>query len=279
MKRTIVAILLIVLLFLGALLCLAEVTSSAFVSPLLTRQVYIPSALTYRVPAHGAGMTVGDCEAVAALGLEWMHGWQCNPMVCPGVDVVPQVSRLWEIGQPLGGNSRYVIYLNEPEEPLQSNIPDPLDAADGLAAMLAAYPDRTIVLPSASLVYLTAMWEAGDFPADRVAANGHCYGWGYLETALCKCKAEADDLRAWAIERGITEVWITEFGYDPEWQGMGATEAFMVEMVGHYRATGITRWAWFQVDPTAGKWTSGELGLWIDGLTQLGQAYRDLANG
>lgn len=275
MKRAIGVLLLIGLLFLSAGLCLAEFTSSAFVSPLLTRQVYVPSVGTHHVPAHGAGMTTGDCEAVAALGLRWTHGWQRDPMVCPGVEAVPQISALWQIGMPLGGSDQYVIYLNEPESKLQSNVPDPLDAAAGLAQMLDQYPDRIIILPSAPLWYLSEMWDTREFPSERVAANGHCYGWGHLETALVHCTDHANDLRTWSIERGITETWITEFGYDPAWEGMDATEAFMHEMVDYYRAIGITRWAWFQVNSTAGRWTSAELGLWVDGeMTELGAAYR-----
>ena len=274
-------LILVGLLFLAAALCLGELTSSAmFVSPVLAPRVYFPSVGITRTRAHGASVSYMSkaeaCAAAQALGLKWLHGWQHDPLVCPGVESVPQVSALWQIGLPLGGNSQYVLFLNEPEEPLQSNVPDPLEAAAGLGEMLTAYPDRTIVLPSASLWYLSQMWDAGDFPADRVAANGHCYGWGYLETALTKCKDEADDLREWAIERGITEVWFNEFGYDPEWQGMDASVAFMVEMVAYYQATGVTRWAWFQTNATQGRWTSGEMGLWIDGLTPLGRAYAAL---
>jgi len=250
---------------------------SPFPSPLASH-LYLPVVVGNRptTGGHGAGMTVGDCEAVAALGLEWTHGWQRNPTICEGVEAVPQISHLSEIGQPLGGNSQYVIYLNEPEQTNQSNVPDPLDAAAGLVEMLVTYPDKIIVLPSASLHYLTVMWDAGDFPPERVAANGHCYGWGYLSTALVKCKAHGDNLLAWADERGIRETWITEFGLDPAWyDGMAGNVEFMRQMVAYYERVGIDRWAWFQVNSTARKWSTGEMGLWVDGyITELGEAYR-----
>ena len=63
-------------------------------------------------------------------------------------------------------------------------------------------------------------------------------------------------------------------------QGMDATEAFMVQMVDYYQSVGVTRWAWFQVNSTAGRWTSGEMGLWVDGeMTELGVTYRALGEG
>lgn len=259
----------------------SEITLSTFVSPVLDRQVYVPSVGTYRVPAHGAGMSympsdAEACQATAALNLRWTHGWQRDPVVCLGVEAVPQISRLWQIGMPLGGNSNYLLFLNEAEDPGQSDVPDPGDAGEALPVALDAYPTTKIVLTSASEDYLDKMLDAaGDVDRSRLVANGHCYAWGRLATALVHCKAHADRLRAWAIDNRITETWITEFGYDPTWEGIDATEAFMLEMVDYYRATGITRWAWFQVNSTAGRWTTGELGLWVDGeLTQLGEAYK-----
>ena len=111
-----------------------------------------------------------------------------------------------------------------------------------------------------------------------MVANAHCYGrWG-LGYAVYWCKQNADEVVAWADRWGIGEVWVTEFAYDPAWRGMSASVQFMREMVAHYEEIGIDRWAWFQMNSTAGRWSTGELGLHVDGhLTDLGRAYRNLA--
>jgi hypothetical protein len=228
--------------------------------------------------AHGAGMTYGDCDAALALGLQWTHGWQRFPLICEGVEAVPQISRLREIGLPLGGNSRYVIFLNEPENPQQSNVPNPVDTGHGLAMAMATYSDRDFVLPTASEDYRDSMLDAaGDIDRGRLVANEHCYGWGSVETALAKCKAQIDSILTWAAENGITHVWVTEFGLDPAWHdGMDGSVQFMRVMSAYYDQAGVDRRAWFQVNSTEGRWSTGELGLWVGGLTELGEAYREL---
>ena len=243
----------------------------------VTLMVFLPLVLVVP-PQHGAGMTFADCEAVAALEIEWVRTWAREPEVC-GVETVPQVSNLEEIGRPLGGNSDYVVFLNEPENPRQSDVPSATVAGGGLRLAMDTYPDMKFILPSATEDYRDSMLEAaGDIDRSRLVVGGHCYGWGQVETALCKCKAHADDLLAWADENGIDQVWIPEFGLDPAWDdGMGGSVRFAREMVAYYRQVGVERWAWFQVNATEGRWSTGEMGLWIDGPTELGETYKTMA--
>ena len=66
---------------------------------------------------------------------------------------------------------------------------------------------------------------------------------------------------------------------DPAWyEGMDGTLAFMEGMVPVYRQIPeIKAILWFQLNSTAGKWSTGEMGLYVNGEpTVLGQRYAEL---
>jgi len=132
------------------------------------------------------------------------------------------------------------------------------------------------------MFYAAYIAEYGEEPKlDAIAM--HCYDSWAIGTG--KCQQRAADFMAWAQERDIGEVWVTEFGRQTCYPGgTQAAIEFMHEMVRYFnREPTITRYAWFQLsyrcdgsepwafppgcDTSLVNWETGE-------LTALGEVYR-----
>jgi hypothetical protein len=181
----------------------------------------------------------------------------------------------------------WVMGCNECDNPLQGNI-TPTLYAEIWHTMEMDYPDKRLVSASASLEWLTAWYDSyisryGEPPRVDAVAH-HCYGAYNAEWSIAKCKASARDTIAWAVGRGIAEVWVTEFAHLPCWIGEADSIKFMQAMVTYYRKTPtITRWAWFQNSYRSDEpWAFGTdcntslVDIDTGELTTLGSAYKAL---
>ena len=52
-------------------------------------------------------------EEVAALNVSWILQWGTRPQLFPGIESVPMIWDARSIGQPLGGNSAWLLGFNE----------------------------------------------------------------------------------------------------------------------------------------------------------------------
>ena len=236
MKRTLAALSLGALLFLGGAVRVEPCGEY--------HEIYLPLMAWTVIPAQGAGSTYG----IEFPGSTWCYDWSREPDC--GRNPVPMLWDETQVGLPIGPGE-WLMGFNEPEMEGQANIAPAL-GAELWQQVESAYPDRRLVSPSASVPWLTEWWTTyvnlyGETP--RVDAVGHhCYGAYDAQFAVTKCTAAADAIVAWASDRGVPEVWVTEFAHLPCWpEGDAGTIEFMQAMVEHYYTNPtITRWAWFQ---------------------------------
>lgn len=237
----------------------------------------------------GVGSTYNRPDAYAAICPRWGYNWGPQPEMysdpaCGAYEAVPMIWSPSQVGRELGGNSAWLMGFNEPY--FQQGL-WPEDALEAWHELEMIYPDRKLVSPAViNLRWLTEFWELyikryGVAPKFQAIAM-HCYdSW---TPGSGKCQDRADAFVAWAQEREIPEVWVTEFGRQTcYWGGEQAAVEFMQEMVQHFeREPMITRYAWFQAtykcdgsepwafppgcDTSLVDWDTGE-------LTALGEAY------
>lgn len=218
------------------------------VSPL----VYLPLVSKSPGPQSykGIGATYSQCEYMDGIG--WYYNWGT---ALPACERVESVSMLWDetfVGNPLYGTSRWLMGFNEPELPSQANI-SPRDAAVLWREIESIYPSKYLVSPSVLYLSWLDRWYSeyqnlyGRSP--RVDAVGvHCYGgWNALE-AITLCKAKLEATITWAEERGIRQIWVTEYAYLPCMEGVQGSIDFMEAMREYFDSKEIiTRDAWFQL--------------------------------
>jgi hypothetical protein len=248
-----------VLAFVGLLLIVGTLVGSAQGPDPFDSPVFLPVVLGgWRAPdpptvEHGAGNTYKLCAAAQALGLDWYYTWGMDPGECDGVETVPMIYHLGDIGEIPGGNSAWLAIGNEPDNPKQSDF-TAFQLAMAWPTIEATYPDHKLLAPGLlGTAYLDEFWSDHEDlwgRAPRVdGLSVHCYGEWSAEASITKCKAVAGSFVAWAEAHGVPEVWITEFALLPCWPG-GVPDVleFMAAMVAFFRDDPmITRWAWFQV--------------------------------
>lgn len=231
------------------------------------------------------------------VGARWHYGgtrspdvavqWSAFPGEWDGVESVPMTWAVRNMGQPVGGNSPYVLGPNECEFASQCNA-TPLEVAEAWALQETAYPDKRLVSPAVvNLEWLTQWWDASSAlngrPPRCNAVAFHCYaGWTWQEAANT-CIARVGEAVSWAKERGIKEVWVTEFAYLPCWpDGVEGSILFMQAMIDYFESEPmVTRYAWFQMayrgdEPWAfgGTCNTSLANVHTWELTPLGEAYR-----
>lgn len=281
------------LLLVVLLLCTGcNVAAQPFMSPQAYLPVMVRQPTPTPIPVRGAGSTYDRCEALQLAGATWYYDWGPHPALCEGVEAVPMI---WGrgINVEIGGNSQWLLGFNEPELStqttsglapeikLQANI-TPTLAAELWREIEILHPDKKLVSPATVfLVWLTTWWNEyqrlyGAIPrVDAVAI--HCWQQMTAREAANLCRRQVTQARAWANERGISEVWCTEwyqFSCFPE--GMEGSVAYLEEML-PWLETHADRHAWFQVMDSA-NWFGPycETDLVQDGaLTQLGQSYAE----
>ena len=220
------------LLALVALLLLSGCVAPAphpFVSPLTTtfdsplpppaQQTYIPMLSVAINPKRGVSLACGAddmprlAREVNDLRVAWVWNWSTQPPTFPDIESIPCVWDASYIGQPLGGNSEWVIGPNECDQWDQCNT-SPEKIAVAWRQLEAAYPDRKLTSPQVvrwDKRWLEQWYAAyvvlyGEPPKmDAVAI--HTY-WGNDITAYKEQVIYYVDL---AQRWGVPEVWVTEF--------------------------------------------------------------------
>ena len=249
--------------------------------------LYLPIIMT--APGPVKGVAGGSCEDVAAVGGRWRYGWMPQINDCPNIEDVPMIGNTKAMGQPVGGDSAWLMGFNEPDWKEQANIP-PKEAAIMWRQIEALYPTRLLVAPAPSCARGGEQWLVNFYneyrklygrPPRLDALAVHCYN-GLGDTTECK------ELVRWYLRQaqtwGVAEVWVTEFGFqawrsdgDFAWgPGLAAMDDFIQFL---NEQPGVTRYAWFTARMRGDEWWSwgpdATTALFDDGgLTPFGKQYR-----
>jgi len=248
--------------------------------------VYLPVVALSRAPVsnRGAGATYAAnsgyerCAAMAELGLGWYYNWGSDPGVCPGVESVPWI---WNDAVPatLGGNSRWTGLGNECANANQCNR-TPQQMVDAWEIALERFPGRKWVVAN-SYYYDWAQEFLTLAPRTPDAIGVHCYMTQFGPWEGCK-----DHILRYiglALNYGVPEVHITEFGYVPtEGEGPERAIEWMGEMIEWFESQPmITRYAWFQLSYAGSEsWAFGVhrntslVDFETGAVTPFGEAYR-----
>lgn len=229
------------LLFLAAVVTLPTGADTALVSPL-----FFP-VVGKGGETAGKGIVLNGgafhCEDAAAVGATWQHtgGTQAG-VDCAGIEDVPRVD-LSDIGGALGGDSVYLLTVNEPD--LWHSIDQ---VVIWQRAIEDAYPGWRIVAPDMShlagnyLADVRAAYIARYGVAPRwYALAAHCYSTGQMD-CIAVLAPYTDLARQWRIPGGV---WVTEYAALAcgGWS-QTAARAEAARVVAWLRAN-ATRWAWF----------------------------------
>ncbi len=154
---------------------------------------------------------------VKALGGSWYHNFGSSPESAGGVEAVPMIFGR-DVPQKVGGNSAYLLGMNEPDKGGGANL-TPEEGAQVWRKIELAFPDKLLVSPQPShedpewLVRFREAYRAayGRWPRlDGLAM--HCY---IPEPG--GCIALGQKYVGWARAWGVGQIWVTEFSYLPKW--------------------------------------------------------------
>ena len=163
------------------------------------------------------GIAGASPTQVKTLGGSWYHNWGPMPGVAAGVEAVPMI---WgrDVPTTVGGNSMYLLGMNEPDMDGQSNL-TPQEGAQIWRKIELAFPGKLLISPVPShedpewLVRFRDAYRAmyGRWPRlDGLAL--HCY-----IPEQGGCIALGQKYVGWARAWGANEIWVTEFAYLPMW--------------------------------------------------------------
>lgn len=216
----------------------------------LSYKVYLPIVHMGGVGAvlHGVGATYRQCPYMITVGAKWYYDWGISPPICSGIETVPMIWGEGNTGKPLGGNSEWVLWFNEPELTGQDNFLTPEQATQLWNANIGAYPGKKHVSPAVTeLTWLSRFLALVQRKPSALAV--HYYAWRGLDTEIARTKEflrQAVDL---AQRYGIGEVWLTEWAGLHGWMGQEAALEYERRMLTEILPSfpQITRQAWFQL--------------------------------
>lgn len=294
-KRVLVALLLFLLP--SVALGLGKLTATTLVSPLLTRQAYMPAVMqvvptpTPTPSLRGVGcITQADysCEDVLLSDATWMHDWTMHPKECG----IPVVCQAWGLGgeeETPDPRCEIVALWNEPSIAAQSHISQTLGAERWLRVEQRRDEwGLEISTPCDEEAWLTG-W-AGEFYA--VNDRWPTFDWVCIhsypaaltaEQAVANTIAAVESARVWSLAHdGDGRVLLHEFGVWPAW-GEGIPEDYMRQVVPLLEEAGVM-YAWFGLSGVGDYITDGspyapyyDTSLVSGGeLTELGIAYKEL---
>jgi hypothetical protein len=207
--------------------CTAMPEASTFVSPVPRAHlwhVHLPlvfnDLLTAQPsPKKGISLACGydNMERLAAetraLNVSWLWNWGPTPPIFEGVESVPSLWNDQGIGQPLGGNSQWLLGFNEPDDcPIQSCM-TPEAAAVAWRLLEQAYPYRKktspqVLHPTQWLErWYTAYVDLYGQPPELDAIAVHTYYGGTAADYI----ARVQEFMALARKWNVPEVWVTEW--------------------------------------------------------------------
>ena len=236
---------------------------------------------------HGVGATYSQCDYITLVGAKWCNNWSANPPLCQGIEAVPMIYGASSAGQPVGGNSEWILWFNEPEQNGQGNYITPENAAALWNDNVGKYPGKKHVSPgvSADLTWLSRFLVLVNPKPNALAV--HYYAWRDLETEVARTKEFLRQTVALAQTYGVREVWLTEWAVLPSYMPQDCLEyerRMFTEILPSFPQ--ITRQAWFQVSYLGTEsWAFGaenntSLVGYSDGLlTPFGQVYKEAVSG
>ncbi len=253
-------------------------------------RVYLPMAYNHFNTRRGIANSNGHPEDIARLGAVWAYNWSVSPPVYPGgAESVPMISTASAVESPIGGNSRWLMGFNEPNDVNQADL-TPDEAAILWHRIEERFPDRFLVAPvpvTHDPFWLVQFYDAyvaryGQPPRLDALAM-HCYF-----TTSKQCKELAQWFMDKAMEWGAGEVWITEFAFRscaewdyPKFPNQALAE--MDEFIGWVETQPmITRYAWFSNRTNANEWWVGIpfecyasplINFYTGKITEYGKAY------
>lgn len=168
-------------------------------------------------PPTKLGIAGATPAQVKALGGSWYYNFGPTSQGDWGVEAVPMIPGS-DVPQKVGGNSDYILGMNEPDKSGASNL-TPEQGAQIWRKIELTFPNKRLISPGPShenadwLVRFRDAYKAayGRWPRlDGLAM--HCY---IVEPG--GCIALGQRYVEWARAWGVPEIWVTEFAYLPKW--------------------------------------------------------------
>lgn len=217
------------------------------------------------------------CDELQNVNAGWMYNWGTHPTICNGVESVPMLWGVSNVGQPVGGNSEWLMLFNEPLYQGGRTMQEVVVATYQASQL---YTQR-LVSPSFADTRNLSKWRdeyrqlyGTDPPVDAVAV--HCYAWDgqSVNAAVSFCKGQVRK----AAKLNLGPVWVTEWAWIGE-QDRKAEQYIgrMLKWLGRERK--VSRHAYFELSYSGDEpWAlpyNTSLTDWQTGqLTNLGVAFR-----
>ena len=188
----------------------------------------------------GVGATYSQ-STPALVGATWYYDWGLNPPVYPGIEAIPMIWGGSTAGKPVGGNSPWIMWFNEPNGASQSNL-TPIAAAELWNKNIGVYPGKLHVAPSPTQTsWLKEFLPLVDRKPDALSIHPYLFGaadWGLFD-------AQVAGWTSLAMLYDIGQIWVTEFGLVTE--DYDAMQSFMQYAILALQSFElVTRYAWFQ---------------------------------
>lgn len=177
-------------------------------------QVYLPLVAQ---PVHKLGMA-GCPASCVQFGCAWCYNWKPNGNVDADYEFVPMIGDRFDELPELPTDAVHGLLFNEPDLDSQANL-SPQEAAELAHRVFEACPNLKWGAPAPSQVHpewIDAWFEVyrelyGAYPPVKFLTM-HCY-LGTAQACITLAEAYHERLRQY----GLTELWVTEFGFRPEW--------------------------------------------------------------
>jgi hypothetical protein len=156
------------------------------------------------------------------LNVSWLWNWGTQPPIFSGIESIPTIWDMSHIGEPLGGNSQWVIGPNECEQDDQCRTSAWIVAREW-PRLVATYPGRKYGSPQVVnpekryledfVAFYKAQNNGSPPPMDAIII--HTYWGNNIEDYKKQVLYYIELAKKWDIE----EVWITEFAFAPVMDG------------------------------------------------------------
>lgn len=223
--------LLLTLLYAG---CVALPAPQPQFSPLIVKEVtscvYLPVVLPTDPWAPKLGVAGGDAAMLRVLGGGWAYNWSTHGQSEPGYEFVPMVWGKFTDVPDLPDGTQHALLFNEPDREDQANL-EPGYAAALAYQVLGSYPWIAWGAPAIGRnggAWLDQWFAAyrclyGVYPPVKFLTM-HCY----LGTAAACIRLAEDYFRPRLQQYGVTELWVTEFGFHANWPNAAQEAATFV---------------------------------------------------
>lgn len=250
----------------------------------LTLLVFMLAVPVFSQSLRGVGATYAShngvhvCDDLSQVNVGWMYNWGTHPTLCPGVEAVPMLWRVDDVGKSVGGNSSHLLLFNEPLYQGGVSMQEVVEATHAASQLYS----QKLVSPAFADIRNLGVWWAeynkryGTDPQVEAVAV-HCYAWDGQspQAAVSYCKSIVRK----ASKLGLP-VWVTEWAWIGE-QDRDAVKYIMKALRWLRRDRRVARHAYFQLCIKGDEWwalpDNTSLTNWYTGvLTNLGRAFNAL---